>query len=922
MDALRKALNAHNVVLVVGSGVSASITGNQATSTWLGLVDSGRKFARTRNSNLGDDWDSLVQQALSYGEKHSDPSSLIQAAGMVSRALKNVSIQTFANWLNEDIGKLPVQNKNIAESLLAFPFPIMTTNYDSLLEQIGNRESAMWSDAKSIQAILSGDSNAIGHLHGVWKEPDSVVLSDSDYTNLVNAEDAQFLQRAMSGIKSIVYVGFGSGLGDPNFSSLLAWHRKTFPISTIKHFRLCLESEHPQLIEFHNADNIHPVIYGKDFADLQKFLESFLPDRNSMQLTQAGIARDVIGEVRQAWIEDLKADSIILEILRDDNLELSDLVLPPVLLPVPHSEYAKANSSKDRSNRIERLDPEGEIENANIILLVAEDGIGLTTAIRWLASKAALNMPSTVPFYVNFRQCRKGAKPLEEQIRKAAISHQGLMQERTSKLPPYVLALDDFNPSVGHISEKVIQSLSKNEAQLTIVGCKQGTEDDIIEKFKAANIQARVRYLGRLNEADVEELARFASPTAFEQLAESVVTVLRSENLPRSPFTVSLLIAIIIRGGKVASNASQTAILEQYVSDLLGRGDPHEDARINIDQANREVLLASLAQYFVDTSSSGLTEEEIIKFFASVFKLLGWTEKPTAILRNFLELRVLRDTGQYITFSQSSYLYLFAAKRARTHQDFLETLTQQPLYYAPVLKAYSALTRHDDDLLLRVSRLLEDLPDENLDGGTSFEELALVEAPGQIESTTSETEEDLIKQEDDDQIPDQHSLIEYSLLDNLEDDLPVFPGDQDNDIPFSLRLFRILDLVSTILRDSDQIEDLGLKRRVLIKTLGGWGRLITALNSDRTFQELMLELSSQFVTDFLAAEEEALEPEERQELVAEFMKGIPPSFALGGISTTLASRKLLTVFKEAVLNGELNDTAERAMAAAFFCSST
>ena len=922
METLKRAIKAQNIVLIAGSGITAATTNNHEAATWVGLIKSGQAHARKLNTNLNEDWDQLVNSQIEFGEKYDEVTPLIQAAGTISNAIKDLGPQAYANWLTDVVGELPVCDESTAKALLSLQFPILTTNYDTLLEKVGNRQSAVWTDGKSMQSVIAGNSNAIGHLHGIWGEPDSVILSETDYAQLCLREDAQFLQRAFSGIKTVVYLGFGRSLGDPNFSRLLDWHRKTFATSGVTHFRLCLESEYDDIARYHAGDNIKAVAYGSHFSNLAVFLRDLAPDREAIRLTPAGIARDIISEVQQAWTDELKADSIIAEILHDETREISELILPPVLLPVPHSEYVKTKSSVRKRKRIERLDPEREAQSADVVLLVGEDGQGLSTAIKWMALRSAIGLESAVPIYVDFRECKKGDRPLDVQIRKDAI-RRNLLRDKNSPMPPYVLALDDFSPSVPFVSEKVFRDLARNEPIFTVIGCKYGSQDEIVERFKSSGIEARVLYLGSINEGDVERLAKFASPSTSEKLAKNVISILREENLPRNPFTAALLISIHLRGGTVATSASQTIILEQYVSDLLGRGDPHEDSRFSIDQPGREVLLASLAQHFVNSEVSGLSVEEVENFFGSVFKQLGWTERPSAMLNSFLERRVLILSKGHIKFTRSSYLHLFAAKRAGTHPSFRDQISTRPLYYASILKAYSALTRHDEALLKDVSLLFDRISEELEDKGSSFQELELSPAPEvSDEVNLSESAEN----DEDPEVTSSSADVEkkpneYSALDFLDEDSPPFPSDDESSMPFGVRLFRTLDLVSTVLRDSDQIENQELKRAVLVRTLETWGRLISALNVDRSFQEFMREVASDIVDELSETEigkDVQLEPEERLELIGEILKAIPPAVALGGIHSSLASRKLLSVFKKSLESKDFETSEETAIAAAFF----
>lgn len=901
VESLQQAVDSRNIVFVVGAGVSASITNNASTATWIGLIESARDRVAVLDSSLDDNWRKLVSSTLEYAANNGDTASLVTAASMVTVKLRAIGTQATADWLSDDVGRLPIHHREIATALLKLPYPILTTNYDSLLEKIGGRQSACWTESRSIQQVLAGTSNAIGHIHGVWSEPESVVLSEGDYAKLLVSEAAQDLQRAASSIKSVVYVGFGSGLNDPNFASLLTWHRETFNQSGVRHFRLCRSTELDELRRIHKADNIEPVAYGDNFEDLPRFLSTLAPDQNGLELTRAGIARDVVAEAQQSLAEDLKADLVIAEEVSEDR-DLNELILRPILLPVPYADYVKARSAMNNSERIERLDPVNETREADLVLLVAEEGSGLTTALKWMAWQASLYLSGAAPIYVNFQHCRKGPKPLDDQLRQAARAA-GILQGKKTRLPPYILALDDLNPYVPRISDRVLEALADNAAVFTVIGCKQSHEEDLLERLRQAGLQPRVRYLGRLNSADITELAKIAAPSRYKEVAQSVVGILSSESLPHTPFTASLLISILLRGDSLVSSASQTAVLDQYVSLLLGRGDPHEDARFIVDQAGREILLANLAQHFVQLSKLALSEAEVVEFFDSIFTRFGWSESPTAMLTNFIDRRVLKRVGPHVQFSRTSYLYLFAAKRALADADFLSNLTEHKLYYSPILMPYAALARNDGLFLERVATLLDEASIEVMGKGSPYQELPLVSPPEHINDEEHDSEEGTTSGTSDSEVTHGADLLDFSDV-----DAPSFLGAPDNDLPPTARLIRTLELVSTVLRDSDQIEDLTLKRDVLVRTLETWGNLISVLSSDRSFQDLIERLTGELEKSGL--ESTSASGESRRDFMDELARTIPASVALGGIEATLASRKLLTILASALNEDDLAKNEE------------
>jgi hypothetical protein len=574
-EELLGAVRAKSAVLVAGTGLSVSASNGSEFASWLGLLEAGISRI-TKLGARGGDWATMVRSMISLGADASDTSFIVQAASQVGNVFRQIGDVAYTRWLEETVGTLRPVDPSLANALCELPIPLLTTNYDTLLEQVSDRHAVTWRQPGEMQRILSNRSRDIGHLHGVWNDPDSVILSAEDYEGLLASEAAQAIQMALGASRSIVYVGVGGGLSDPNFVRFLEWQRTTFPNPGLRHFRLCTTSESPGLLEQHRADNVDVVIYGDDHHDLVPYLTDLNARLSDIAVSTSGLLLDAAGEVRLDFLESLKSEVIVGQNYDNDSVRsLEDLVLPPVLLPVPHAQYVTTRLTVDAPEALERLDPEDDLLTGDIVLIVGEENSGLSFTAKWLAYRSSEVRPQLAPLYINFTQCRRVAKPLSEGI-KQSMRVAGLSIGKKDLIPPLALVLDDFSPYVEKISDRVVHDLSELADGFAVVTCKQGTEEDVKRKLEAAGLRVRLRYVGKLERHDIETLARVVAPVEFKRLADAVITLLKSEHLPRTPYTVSQLLFILLKSGALSANASSTSILEEYVSLLLGRGDPHD----------------------------------------------------------------------------------------------------------------------------------------------------------------------------------------------------------------------------------------------------------------------------------------------------------------------------------------------------------
>lgn len=203
-----------------------------------------------------------------------DPSSLVAAAGLVTEALGGRTGGEYARWLSDTVGGLEAKNEAVIKAVTSLGVPVATTNYDGLIEQVLGWERVTWMDGAGMQRPLQGDDAAVVHLHGHWRDPRSVILGVRSYEELRTSGVPQALQQAIAALGSLLFVGVGAGLSDPNFGALRVWLAATFSGSEFRHYRLCLASEVDELVAEHgDAERILPVPYGDSYEQLGEFLQ-------------------------------------------------------------------------------------------------------------------------------------------------------------------------------------------------------------------------------------------------------------------------------------------------------------------------------------------------------------------------------------------------------------------------------------------------------------------------------------------------------------------------------------------------------------------------------------------------------------------------------------------------------------------------
>jgi len=274
LDHLKKLIARRQVICIIGTGVSISVSGNAPTASWTGLLGDGIAHCENVVPDLPEAWGKRARADLQSG----DVDLMLAVAQVVSSKLGAPSGGEFKMWLRQSIGSLPLKHIEIIRALCDLGIPLATTNYDDLIEQVTGLPSVTWRDGSEVERVLRGDERAILHLHGHWKDSESVILSTSSYERVLGDAHSQIVLRAIRMFSNLLFVGVAQGLSDPNFSSFLRWTRQVFAGSEYRQYLLTrtedvasLQREHPR------EERLFALSYGTAFSDLASFLRSLRP---------------------------------------------------------------------------------------------------------------------------------------------------------------------------------------------------------------------------------------------------------------------------------------------------------------------------------------------------------------------------------------------------------------------------------------------------------------------------------------------------------------------------------------------------------------------------------------------------------------------------------------------------------------------
>jgi hypothetical protein len=224
--------------------------------------------------------------------KDSDPDSLLDAAGiMASQMSKNKQLPT---WLESIFGNLSqeVRHGELLEVLRALQRKgaiLVTTNYDDILEKACDFPRIGRSQPDEILKLKRRDLDGIFHVHGSYLDAHEVVLDTTDYYQVTHSDEVQDVLKTFLEVNTVLFVGCGSGLEDPNFGALLKWASERHKNIPNRHSLLVRDGDdlnHPMLVR---------LKYGPEYKDLVPYLHRLLDEpfqRNTVSWPPAAGSRE------------------------------------------------------------------------------------------------------------------------------------------------------------------------------------------------------------------------------------------------------------------------------------------------------------------------------------------------------------------------------------------------------------------------------------------------------------------------------------------------------------------------------------------------------------------------------------------------------------------------------------------------------
>lgn len=802
LDDLRKEINEEKVIIITGSGVTASLTGNQQEATWSGLVRKGAEVISETNQTEG--------QAL-LNRINTDGNLEILASEIKEKLSAD---NKFNQFITQTIGKLELKDDSLAEALRTLRCPIFTTNYDIVLDDALQRPPVSWKQPSMFRDILHGRRRGIGHIHGVWSEPNDIIFSAQDYGKIKSDTAMQSFLTSILTTHTILFIGMGLGMHDSNFKPQMDKIFTQYPSSLSRHYRLCLSSEQsPDSF----ASTVSDIPYGDQYAELANFL-------NDLKPTKTVALRSALALSSRKEIADAISESNVIQ--RDVDLaevsNLENMIVKPVFLEQSHDEYVWSLPD-DILNDSPKILAENTLLDTNVpvAIVVGEEKSGLTTSLRYLLYSAMTHDPGTHGVYL--RHIRKyGKNTLKKQLDRK-YNAWNATENKYREYDKCYVAIDDFGQTdTRHLCDE-IRSLPIRKL---FVGCRM-TDLPYLRSHFAGVGMVTIAHLGRFSEDQVDGMIRLIHGSPDPATRGRAMRAIYENRLPRTPFTVAVICELLINGQLDNEANSNWSLIGRFIEYLVDDSIHPYSTSTPISSRHLFRVLEHLATNFTIERSAALDAAFCTQQISSLFQTLGWPYSARQCLELLVKRRVLKDeTNDCISFRQSSYLYYFAGLAACHDPGFRSAVFSDFRALLPIILSYCSHKHDDSEAVKRITRILKEEASQD-SSALAFSEYESLQLKS-IDSDLSEDDYERLSYAQNGP-GTQKGEVYIPLPDS---DITPFSTALDSSPSTATRLMYVTEAASRILKVSDMVPDQSLKDEAAYECLRAWSCLIAHLEEE------------------------------------------------------------------------------------------
>ncbi|HSR93976.1 MAG TPA: metallophosphoesterase [Solirubrobacterales bacterium] len=576
---------------------------------------------------------------------------------------------------------------------------------------------------------------------------------------------------------------------------------------------------------------------------------------------------------------------------------IADVLVDPRFLTVPYGE-AKAAATLDHGIAGHETDVVETLLESNLVLVSGGAQSGVTSALHWILAKAYERDAGKMPASMSAGESSLGRSRGNTTLAKAAsrFGH----RQADSRNPELTLAIDDIDEVSAKKRGNIIEFIAENPQHRYVLGCGEEHWPSIAKALEEAGVDHASAFLAPFGRAQLRQLLK-SDASGAETSIDQIDGLMRAHKLPRTPFTMVALVAVVRTGYENIADLNESGLLEAYVNVLLGSGEL-VNAEQGMNFRKRVHLLGEIAHALYEIPDHSMPVPEVEQLLLSYFGKKGLRLSAGAVLKNLVSRHILFERDGVVSFRHPALLHLFVAHWMLEDDERKEEMLRDCRTNEGPIRHAAGLRRTDGVLLERVAEfarqtmrmLPPEISQERVD--------KILRTFGSTGSWEGDSLGDTLEL-----LPGPQSVTEIdSQIDRLSDAL----SDDDAFDPPALaaahELERTINLLSDVLRNSELVDDIGLKQGVFELAIRGWVLMIGVLIAEDVQEESFRDLIHELVKEKLLAEE-GLE-EDADDLLTRMILLVVVLLAAASMLNRLGSRHLTEMIEAALDNPKFSQS--------------
>jgi len=327
--------------------------------------------------------------------------------------------------------------------------------------------------------------------------------------------------------------------------------------------------------------------------------------------------------------------------------------------------------------------------------------------------------------------------------------------------------------------------------------------------------------IGSFRTGQIKDLIRkwFSSESKFDtpEKLDKILSVIQALNLPRTPLAISMFLWIIEQQENYKP-INHATMLENYIERLFKKHSHKEQYSETFDYRNKERLLSDIAHRMFENNMINyrISYNELNNFVYNYFKIKKFDYPAEEVLNHFLVKGILLkendDSEVYVRFRFSCFFQYFLMKKMEFDNKFKEYVLREEnfLNFVDEIDYYTGVKRDQAEILglliKRMMKVYEPIISQIMNIQNTFDNIFDI-ANKSVASTLEPAFIENLNQNR----PSEKDL--EKVKDEMLDKTPPEKGIQSKDAEISqpLKLERLWSLSAHVLKNTEEITDIGLK---------------------------------------------------------------------------------------------------------------